>query len=54
MLGSGSWAVDFELSLEGIKDNLVQYLIGAVGLSCIASLVFGSLSYLLLSVFKRG
>ena len=53
MMGDGSWAVDVELSISGVKGNLVQYLIGAVGLSCIAGLIAGALSYMLLVLFKR-
>lgn len=53
MMGEGSWAVDVQLSISGVKENLVQYLLGAVGLSCIAGLLAGALSYLLLIIFKR-
>lgn len=52
MMGDGSWAVDVELSISGVKGNLVQYLIGAVGLSCIAGLIAGALSYMLLVLLK--
>lgn len=42
-----------DFSLETIKANTVQYLVGAVLLSCIACVVVTSVSYLLFSLFRR-
>jgi len=53
LLGEGSWAMDFELSLSSVKENLLQYLLGAVALSFMAASAFGLVSYLLLTVFKK-
>lgn len=53
MMGVGSWSVDFELSLTAIKSNLLQYIVGAIGLSVLAGSVFGLFSYVLLVVLKR-
>lgn len=53
MLGAGSWHVDAELSLDAIGANIKQYLIGAVGLSVIMGVLFYSVSYLILAIFKR-
>lgn len=43
----------FQFDLGTIKENTVQYLIGAVLLSCIAFLVVTSISYLMFSVFRK-
>ncbi len=43
----------FDLSLETIKENTYQYLIGAVILSCIAFFVVTAVSYLLFHLFRR-
>lgn len=43
----------FDLSLETIKENTYQYLIGAVILSCIAFFVVTAVSYLLFQLFRR-
>jgi glycosyltransferase involved in cell wall biosynthesis len=53
LMGEGSWALDLELSLGSIKENLMQYLLGAVALSFIAGSAFGVVSYSLLTVFKK-
>src|SRR5690554_1479244 len=52
MLGAGSWQVNFDLSLAAIGDNLLQYLLGAVGFSVLAGMVAALLSYLLLMLRK--
>ena len=53
MMGVGSWSVDFELSLAAIKSNLLQYIVGAIGLSVLAGSVFGLFSYVVLVVLNR-
>ncbi|MFT3739399.1 MAG: DUF2062 domain-containing protein [Breznakibacter sp.] len=53
MLGKGSWHVDMDLSILSVKGNLKQYIVGAVTLSFIASVIFGVLSYLILMIVKR-
>ncbi len=53
LLGEGSWALDLELSTQAVKENLIQYLLGAVTLSVMAASAFGVVSYSLLSIFKK-
>jgi uncharacterized protein (DUF2062 family) len=53
ILGEGSWALDLELSAQAIKENLMQYLLGAAALSLMAASAFGIVSYSLLTVFKK-
>lgn len=53
IMGNGSWHVDFDLSLSSIRDNLQQYIVGAIGLSVIAAVVFGTLIYVVLMLFKK-
>ncbi len=53
MMGVGSWSVGFELSLAAIKSNLLQYIVGAIGLSILAGAVFGLFSYVVLVVLNR-
>ncbi|MBN1926994.1 MAG: DUF2062 domain-containing protein [Prolixibacteraceae bacterium] len=53
LLGEGSWALDLELSTQAVKENLIQYILGAVTLSVMAALAFGVVSYSLLSIFKK-
>lgn len=53
LLGDGSWSVDFELSLASVKNNLWQYIIGAIALSTMAGSLFGAVSYLVLTLLKR-
>lgn len=43
----------FQFDLGTIKENTVQYLIGAVLLSCIAFLVVTSISYLMFAIFRK-
>ncbi|MGK7389872.1 MAG: DUF2062 domain-containing protein [Candidatus Cyclobacteriaceae bacterium M2_1C_046] len=40
------------LTLEAVKDNLVQYLIGAVALSIVAGIVSGLISYIYLKIYR--
>ena len=53
VLGDGSWMVDVELNLSSIGQNLKQYLTGAVVFASIAGVATGTLSYILLIIFKR-
>ena len=53
-LGEGSWVVDIELNIQSIGLNLKQYLVGAVVFSILAGLVTGTISYILLVLYKRG
>jgi uncharacterized protein (DUF2062 family) len=53
VLGEGSWMVDIELNIESIGQNLKQYLTGSVVFAGIASIITGTLSYILLLIFKR-
>jgi len=53
VLGEGSWMVDVELNLASIGQNLKQYLTGAVVFASIAGVATGTLSYILLILFKR-
>ena len=53
VLGDGSWMVDVELNLSSIGQNLKQYLTGAVVFASIAGVSSGTLSYILLIIFKR-
>ncbi len=40
------------LTLEGVKENFIQYVAGAVTLATVAGLTFGALTYLLIKVFR--
>lgn len=53
VLGEGSWQVNFDLNLESIKSNLLQYIIGSVTLAISAACILGSLSYLILILVKK-
>jgi len=53
VLGEGSWLVDIELNLISIGQNLKQYLTGSIVFATIAGLTMGTLSYILLLIFKR-
>lgn len=53
VLGEGSWAIDFEMNFETIKQNIIQYLIGSVVLAVIAGLFAGFVTYLCLPFIKR-
>ena len=41
------------IGFQWIKDNLIQYLIGSVILGALLSLVFGPVTYLLLTIFRK-
>jgi len=41
------------LGLQWIKDNLLQYLIGSLVLGLLLALVFGTVSYFLLAIFRK-
>ena len=41
------------MSLQWIKENLVQYLIGSLILGSVLSVVFGPISYILLRLFRK-
>ncbi len=53
VMGEGSWTVDTDLSIEGIKSNAIQYFIGSIVLSFIAGIAFGAVSFVLLKIYKR-
>lgn len=42
-----------EITLENVKSNLLQYVLGAVSLAIVAGVIFGGLTYAALKVFKR-
>lgn len=42
-----------KLTLESVKNNLEQYIYGAVTLSVLAGLITGIISYSLLKIFKQ-
>jgi uncharacterized protein (DUF2062 family) len=42
-----------ELTIDSMKQNLFQYITGAVTLAVIAGLLAGMVTYLLLSVFRK-
>jgi uncharacterized protein (DUF2062 family) len=44
---------DKNLSLDTIKDNLVQYVLGSMSLAVIVGLVGGFLAYFLIKFFKK-
>jgi uncharacterized protein (DUF2062 family) len=44
---------DTDINLEFVKNNLVQYLIGAVVFGLILGLLAGLLTWLLLAIFRR-
>ncbi len=54
LLGQGSWHVDMNLDLQSIQHNIKQYLIGAVGLSVVMGLLAYIVSYVLISLLKKG
>jgi len=53
VLENGSWNVDVELSIEGVKANLKQYLIGSIVFAFMLSVFFGLFSFLLLKLFRK-
>jgi uncharacterized protein (DUF2062 family) len=42
-----------EITLDTVKSNLLQYVLGAVTLAIAAGVIFGGLTYTVLKVFKR-
>lgn len=42
-----------EITLETVKSNLLQYVLGAVSLAITAGVIFGGLTYTALKIFKR-
>lgn len=53
LMGNFSWKVDFNLSIEGIKANLLQYLAGSLVLAVVAALTLGLLTYFLLPFIRK-
>lgn len=53
LTGEFSWKIDFDLNLQSIKTNLVQYLAGSVILAITAGLTTGFLSYLILPLIRK-
>jgi glycosyltransferase involved in cell wall biosynthesis len=53
VMGDFSWKVDFDLTLESIKQNLVQYLIGSVILAVVAGLFFGFLASVIVPFIRN-
>jgi glycosyltransferase involved in cell wall biosynthesis len=54
-MGSDIFKIDFsnKISIESVSNNLKQYIYGSITLAVIAAVLFGSVSYILLKVFKR-
>ena len=42
-----------EITLDSVKSNLLQYVLGAISLAIAAGVTFGGLTYMALKVFKR-
>ena len=42
-----------EITLDTVRSNLVQYVLGAVSLAISAGVIFGGLTYTTLKIFKR-
>jgi uncharacterized protein (DUF2062 family) len=42
-----------EITLDSVKNNLLQYVLGAISLAIAAGVIFGGLTYMALKVFKR-
>lgn len=53
VMGHGSWSVDFELNFETIKNNFLQYFVGASVLALALGTLFGSVSYIVISLIKK-
>jgi len=53
VMGEGSWQVDFDLSLDAIKINIKQYLIGSVVLACVAGFFTGLLTFFIFPFIKK-
>jgi len=54
-MGADAFEMTFNrsITLQTIYNNLQQYIIGSITLAVVAGLTFGTLSYLLLKIFKR-
>ena len=50
---AGEITFSTEITLENVKSNLFQYVLGAVSLAITAGIIFGGLTYAALKVFKR-
>jgi len=55
ILGAGGTSVEYSsgFGLQWIKDNLIQYLLGSVIFGFILAVVVGSLTYLILRIFRQ-
>lgn len=42
-----------EITFETMKTSLIQYVLGAITLACIAGIFFGGITYIGLKIFKR-
>jgi len=42
-----------EITIDTVRSNLVQYVLGAVSLAISAGVIFGALTYATLKIFKR-
>jgi uncharacterized protein (DUF2062 family) len=54
-MGDNAQTISFsdEITLELIHNNAVQYFSGAITLAIIAGIIFGMLTYLMLTIFKK-
>ncbi len=53
VLGEGSWVINIDLTIDAIKANLKQYILGAITFSIIAGLFSGILSYFSIILIKK-
>jgi glycosyltransferase involved in cell wall biosynthesis len=56
VLGRDTWAIsmdDLSIDLLTMKSNIIQYFLGATILAVLAGLIFGLISYLILSIRKK-
>ncbi|MEJ7644378.1 MAG: DUF2062 domain-containing protein [Chryseolinea sp.] len=42
-----------DITLDGLSQNVLQYILGAVTLSIVAGIVFGGITFALLKIFRR-
>ena len=54
-MGENAQHISFsrEITFEMMQASLIQYVLGAVTLACIAGIVFGGATYIGLKIFKR-
>jgi glycosyltransferase involved in cell wall biosynthesis/3-hydroxymyristoyl/3-hydroxydecanoyl-(acyl carrier protein) dehydratase len=52
-LGNGTWSPEFELTIDTLKENLLQYVLGSVVFATLAGTIMGMLSYLIIPIFKK-